>query len=80
MFVTEDMLNEEKGFCPRCALENIKSKLKRLPNEVLRCDNCKWLGKEVKNKLKEPYECPRCALEGIKSGLKNYPNHVFNMS
>ena len=68
---------EEEKFCPGCALENIKTKLKRLSNGILSCERCKWIGKKVRNKLTEPFSCPRCALEGIKSELKNYPNHVL---
>jgi len=68
---------KETKFCPRCALENIKTKLKRLPNDILRCGKCKWLGKYIGDKLTEPFTCPRCALEGIKSNLKNYPNHLL---
>ncbi|MGI9566538.1 MAG: hypothetical protein ACR2LL_05945 [Nitrosopumilus sp.] len=71
------MDKEERKFCPRCALENIKTKLKLIPNGVLNCERCKWLGKEVNNKLAEPFTCPRCTLEGIKSELKNYPNHIL---
>ncbi len=71
------MLKEEEKFCPRCALENIKTKLSHRHDDTLSCDNCNWLGKKVKTKLTEPFTCPRCALEGIKSGLKNYPNHLL---
>jgi len=76
--MTEDnTMKEEEKFCPRCALGNIKTKLKKLPNGTLKCDNCNWLGKKIKNKLTEPFTCPRCALEGIKSSLQNYPNHLL---
>ncbi len=73
----EGMLKEKEKFCPRCALENIKTKLKSLPNNILNCKSCNWLGVEVTSKLTEPFTCPRCALEGIKSDLKNYPNHLL---
>ena len=73
---TKDIQNEER-FCPRCALEKIKTKLKHLPNYILKCEVCKWLGKEVTPKLTGPFTCPRCAIEGIKSELKNYPNHLL---
>ncbi len=68
---------KEIKFCPRCALENIKVKLKRLSDNILSCENCKWLGREISDKLTKPFTCPRCALEGIKSELKNYPNHLL---
>jgi len=76
MIKAKDIQKEVK-FCPRCALEKIKTKLKRLRNDILKCDVCKWLGQEVSPKLTEPFTCPRCAIEGIKSELKNYPNHLL---
>jgi len=38
---------KEIKFCPRCALEGIKSDLKNYPNHLLTCGNCQWLGKQV---------------------------------
>jgi len=73
----DELLKEGKKFCPRCALENIKTKLKNLPNNILKCEVCNWLGTDTISKLIEPFSCPRCALEGIKSDLKNYPNHLL---
>ena len=72
----EDSRTEEK-WCPRCALENIKSKLKKISNDILECVECSWLESDISTKLTEPFKCPRCALEGIKSDLKNYPNHLL---
>ncbi len=40
-------MEKETKFCPRCALENIKSDLKDYPNHLLNCRNCQWLGKQV---------------------------------
>ncbi len=57
--------------------ENIKTKLKRLSNNISKCEAHNWLGTDVISKLTEPFTCPRCALEGIKSNLKNYPNHLL---
>ena len=57
--------------------ENIKTKLKHLSNNILKCEAHNWLGTDVISKLTEPFTCPRCALEGIKSDLKNYPNHLL---
>ena len=74
--VKEDNLKEER-FCPRCALENIKSKLKKISNDILECVECSWLESDINTKITEPFRCPRCALEGIKSDLKNYPNHLL---
>ncbi len=57
--------------------ENIKTKLKRLSNIILKCEAHNWLGTDVISKLTEPFICPRCALESIKLDLKNYPNHLL---
>ena len=78
--MTENDGPKEEKLCPRCALENIKSKLKRLSNDILECVECNWLESDVSTKLTEPFKCPRCALEGIKSDLKNYPNHFLTCS
>ncbi len=43
----ENNMSEETKFCPRCALEGIKSDLKDYPNHLLICRNCQWLGKQV---------------------------------
>lgn len=64
-------------FCPKCALEKIKTELKLISNNILSCPNGHWMGKEINSKLVETLNCPRCALEGIKSELKNYPNHLL---
>lgn len=64
-------------FCPRCKLEGIKSILKDVTEDILKCVNCNYLESDIKNKITTPFTCPRCALEGIKSDLKNYPNHFF---
>jgi len=74
------MEKETKKFCPRCALENIKTKLKCLSNDILSCPIGHWIGKEVGGKLEETLNCPRCALENIKIELKNYPNHLLTCS
>jgi len=79
--MTEDAQEASKSkgikFCPRCALENIKTRLNVLGNNILRCERCKWIGQKISSKLTESFTCPKCALEGIKSELKNYPNHVL---
>jgi hypothetical protein len=46
-------MSKKIKFCPRCALEGIKSELKNYPNHLLTCRNCQWLGKEVGGKLIE---------------------------
>ena len=71
-------MEKETKFCPRCALENIKSKLKQFSKDILGCESCKYLESDITNKITTPFTCPRCALEGIKSDLKNYPNHLLN--
>ncbi len=76
-FQTTNSMKQITKFCPRCTLENIKTKLKRLSNNILKCEVCYWLGTDVISKLTEPFTCPRCALEGIKLDLKNYPNHLL---
>ena len=76
-FQTTNSMKQITKFCPRCALENINTKWKRLSNNILKCEVCNWLGTDVIFKLTEPFTCPRCALEGIKSDLKNYPNHLL---
>jgi len=73
---TKTMPKEIK-FCPRCALENIKVKLKQFSEDILGCESCKYLESGITNKITIPFTCPRCALEGIKSDLKNYPNHLL---
>jgi ssDNA-binding Zn-finger/Zn-ribbon topoisomerase 1 len=78
--MTENEGTKEEKSCPRCALENIKSKLKRLSNDILQCVKCNWLESDVGTKLTEPFKCPRCAIEGIKLDLKNYPNHLLTCS
>ena len=70
-------MEKESKFCPRCKLEGIKSKLKHLSKNILGCENCKYLEKEITNKITTPFTCPRCTLEGIKSDLKSYPNHLL---
>jgi len=70
----------KERFCPRCALENIKTKLKKLSDDIIGCDNCNWLETDIGSKITEPFKCPRCALEGIKSDLKNYPDHLLTCS
>ena len=42
-------MEKETKFCPRCALEGIKSDLKDYPNHLLTCGKCQWLGKQVGN-------------------------------
>jgi hypothetical protein len=71
------MSKESRKFCPKCALENIKTELKLLPNNILSCPIGHWVGKQVEDKLVETFNCPRCALENIKSELQNYPNHLL---
>jgi ssDNA-binding Zn-finger/Zn-ribbon topoisomerase 1 len=78
--MTENEGPKEEKLCPRCALENIKSKLKRLSNDILQCVKCNWLESDINTKLIEPFKCPRCAIEGIKSDLKNYPSHLLTCS
>jgi len=70
-------MEKETKFCPRCALENIKSKLKKLSENILGCEICKYLESNITNKITTPFTCPRCALEGIKSDLKDFPNHLL---
>jgi len=77
-------MKKETKFCPRCALENIKTKLKHLPNDLLSCPIGHWIGEEVdgklqevRGKIQEAKNCPRCALEGVKIELQNYPNHLL---
>ena len=57
-----------------------KSKLKKLSDDIIGCDNCNWLETDIRSKISEPFKCPRCALEGIKSDLKNFPNHLLTCS
>jgi len=66
-----------KKFCPRCALENIKTELNLSSENTLSCKLGHWKGREVKGKLVEIFECPRCALENIKTELKNAPNNYL---
>ncbi len=70
-------MQKEIKFCPRCALENIKVKLKQFSEDILGCEICKYLESNITNKITTSFTCPRCALEGIKSDLKNYPNHLL---
>ena len=46
---------KETKFSPRCALENIKTKLRRLSNNILKCEEHNWLGTDVISKLTEPF-------------------------
>ena len=71
------MSEKPRKFCPRCALEKIKTELDILPNDRLSCPIGHWMGKEVKGKLVEIFGCPRCALEGVKTELKNAPNNYL---
>ena len=75
--MTEDNSRVETKFCPRCALEKIKSELKQISNDIFECVKCSWLESDISTKITAPFKCPRCALEGIKSDLKNYPNHLL---
>ena len=70
-------MSKEIKFCPKCALEGIKTKLKVVSDNILNCPIGHWIGKEIDGKLVETLNCPRCALDGIKIELKNYPNHLL---
>jgi len=70
-------MKKETKFCPRCKLEGIKSILKEVAEDILKCVNCNYLESNIKEKITTPFTCPRCALEGIKSDLKDYPNHLL---
>ena len=70
-------MSKSTKFCPRCALEEIKTELNLLSNDTLSCPIGHWVGKEVKGKLIEIFNCPRCALEEIKTELKNATNNYL---
>ncbi|MDH3313136.1 MAG: hypothetical protein OEM28_08320 [Nitrosopumilus sp.] len=71
------MSNKSKKFCPRCALEGIKTKLNLTSDNTLSCPKKHWIGREIKGKLEEIFDCPRCVLENIKTKLKNAPNNYL---
>jgi len=71
------MSNKSKKFCPRCALEGIKTELNLTSDNTLSCPKKHWIGKEIKGKLVGIFDCPRCALENIKTELKNAPNNYL---